>query len=239
MFTVRRGRLATPPASSARPAGCRLQIPRHLSICVALSLAIALLAGVLALAMSAATVSVALPSASPPNLMALMAVQQTELTASDGAASDEFGYSVAISGDTALVGALHDTVGSNANQGSAYVFVRSGGSWTQQARLTASDGATNNYFGYSVAISGDTALVGAYYATVSGKVAQGAAYVFVRSGTTWSQQTKLVAPDGAAGDLFGDSVAISGDTALVGAYYADISGNLQRTRSFQEPVGDK
>src|SRR5579884_1576984 len=146
--------------------------------------------------------------------------QQQKLTASDGAAGDQFGGSVALSGDdnTALVGAAGATIGSNADQGAAYVFVRSGTTWSQQQKLTASDGAVDDFFGLSVALSGDgnTALVGA-----DGKNGfQGAAYVFVRSGTTWSQQQKLTAADGAVFDNFSLSVALSGDgnTALVGAY---------------------
>ncbi len=88
-----------------------------------------------------------------------------KLTASDGAAGDYFGSSVALSGDTALVGAAGDDVGVNTDQGSAYVFVRSGTTWTQQAQLTASDGAAYDHFGSSVALSGDTALVGAVHMT--------------------------------------------------------------------------
>jgi FG-GAP repeat/Bacterial Ig-like domain len=192
---------------------------------VALPFAVALLACLLASAMSAATASADAPSASPPNLMALMAVQQGQLTASDGAYGDNFGYSVAISGDTALVGATHDAVGGNANQGSAYVFTRSGGSWSQQAQLTASDGAAGDWFGNSVAISGDTALVGAHNDTVGGKASQGSAYVFTRSGASWSQQAQLTASDGAVGDCFGSSVALSGDTALVGVPYSSDKGS--------------
>jgi hypothetical protein len=87
----------------------------------------------------------------------------------------------------------------------------------QQAQLTALDGSSNDWFGYSVAVSGDTALVGAPLHSVSANAAQGAAYVFVRSGTTWSQQAQLTATDGAANDNFGTAVAIDGDTALVGS----------------------
>jgi len=151
--------------------------------------------------------------------------QQAKLTASDGAAYDSFGTSVALDGDTALVGAYTDTVGANSNQGSAYVFVRSGTSWSQQKKLTASDGAADDHFGYSVALSGETALVGTYTDTVGANPSQGSAYVFVRSGTNWSQQTRLTAADGAASDYFGYSVALSGNTALVGAIFDDINAN--------------
>jgi len=165
------------------------------------------------------------PSASAQALDALLAVQQAQLTASDGAAYDEFGCSVALSGDTAVVGAYVDTVGANANQGSAYVFVRSGTTWSQQAKLTALDGAANDYFGGSVAVSGDTAVVGAYGDDVGANADQGSAYIFVRSGTTWSQQAKLTAADGAASDQFGWSVALSGDAAVVGARYDTVGAN--------------
>ena len=135
--------------------------------------------------------------------------QQATLTASDGVANDVFGWSVALSGDTVVIGARDKA----SSQGAAYVFVRGAGAWTEQAKLTASDGATNDYFGGSVAVSGDTAAIGA-----SGKEgARGAAYVFTRNGVAWSQQAKLTASDSAANDYFGKSVALSGDTAVIGA----------------------
>jgi len=158
--------------------------------------------------------------------------QQKKLIASDGVAGDQFGGSVALSGDTALVGAMGDDVGTNINQGSAYVFVRSGTAWSQQAHLIASDGAAYDYFGFSVALSGDTALVGAYQDTVGTNSAQGSAYVFVRSGTAWSQQAKLIASDGAAHDWFGVSVALSGDTALVGAYQDTVGTNTYQGSAY-------
>jgi hypothetical protein len=93
------------------------------------------------------------------------------------------------------------------------VFVRSGTVWSQQAELTAADGASGDSFGTSVAISGTTAMVGAPNKDSS----TGAAYVFVRSGTAWPQQAKLTAADATAGDQFGYWVGISGTTAVVGA----------------------
>jgi hypothetical protein len=147
--------------------------------------------------------------------------QQTKLTASDGEANDDFGVSVALSGGTALVGAFGDDIGSHSWQGSAYVFVRSGATWSQQADLTADDGATLDKFGRAAALSGDTALVGAPWHAVAGHADQGAAYAFVRSGQTWSQQAELTASGGAAGDALAFSVALAGDTALVGAPLAD------------------
>jgi hypothetical protein len=148
---------------------------------------------------------------------------ETKLNAGDAAAGDSFGISVAISGDTAVVGAKgNDDAGDNS--GSAYVFVRSGGSWSQQAKLTADDAAIGDLFGYSVAISSDTVVVGAYQDDDAG-TSSGSAYVFVRSGGSWSQQAKLTADDAAADDLFGISVAISDDTTVIGAQYDDNSGS--------------
>jgi len=151
-----------------------------------------------------------------------------KLTAGDGAGGDQFGYSVAAGGDTVVVGAPFDTVDGTFSQGSASVFVRNGGVWTEQQRLTASDGAAVDWFGFSVAISGDTIVVGAMLDTVGANTFQGSASVFVRSGGVWTEQQKLTASDGAADDQFGVSVAISGDTIVAGALYDDIGANLDQ-----------
>ena len=143
---------------------------------------------------------------------------ESKLLASDGAAGDQFGYSVSISGDTAIVGAYNK----NSGTGAAYIFVSSGSAWVQQAKLTASDAAVGDYFGYSVSISGDTAVVGAFRKTVYGISQAGAAYVFTRSGSTWSQQELLEIKPGDSSiyqqpnDWFGYAVSISGDTLVVG-----------------------
>ena len=142
-----------------------------------------------------------------------------KLLASDGAANDRFGFPVAVSGNTAVVGAFGD----DGQIGSAYVFVRSGGIWTQQAKLLASDGALGDQFGAAVAVDGDIAVVGARRADDQGD-SSGSAYVFVRSGGSWSQQGKLLASDGAAVDQFGNTVAVSGTTAVVGAQRDDDNG---------------
>jgi MYXO-CTERM domain-containing protein len=148
--------------------------------------------------------------------------EQAKLSASDGAVGDKFGYSVSISGNTALVGAAQDD-DNGQDSGSAYVFVQSGGTWTEQVKLVASDGAAGDFFGFAVSLSGDTALVAAPNHDDNG-TDSGAAYVFVRSGGTWSEQAKLVASDGAASDRLGYSVSVSGDTALVGASGDDDNG---------------
>ncbi len=152
--------------------------------------------------------------------------QLAKLTAADGSANDRFGTSLALDGDTLVVGATNKDVGTTPAQGVAYVFVQSApGTWTQQARLVASDGAGHDVFGVRVAISGATIVVGANGKAVGTKADQGAAYVFARSGTSWVQQAKLFASDGGASDYFGASVAISGTNVLVGAYNHSIGAN--------------
>ena len=153
---------------------------------------------------------------------------QAKLTVSDGGAFDLFGWSVAISGDTAIVGAPLHTIGENFREGSAYVFVRNGTTWSQEAKLTSSNGLFTGQFGNSVAISGDTVVVGAHRELVGLTTQQGRAYVFVRNGTTWSPQAQLTQSDGGPGhsiNQFGSYVAVSGDTAVVGATGHDNSAN--------------
>lgn len=136
--------------------------------------------------------------------------QQQKLTASDAAADDEFGISVAISGDYAIVGAHHDD-DNGLDSGSAYIFHRSGSSWSQQTKIKPGDGAAGDKFGRSVDIDRDWAIVGA-----PGKNSdQGFSYAFQRSGTTWTQRGKLGAT---SSKMLGWSVSISGDTVVMGAY---------------------
>jgi hypothetical protein len=148
--------------------------------------------------------------------------QQQKLVASDGLAADLFGSSVALSpnGNMALVGAIGEDTSPNSSQGAAYVFTRSGGVWTQQQKLLASDAATNELFGFRISISsdGNTALITSYRETTS-SIEAGAVYVFTLSGGVWTQQQKLIASDREFGDFFGSSIAISsnGNIALIGA----------------------
>ena len=146
---------------------------------------------------------------------AVTPVEVATLVASDGTAGDQFGVRVSVSGATALIGARFDD-----NKGAAYVFVRSGNTWIQQAKLTAADGAAGDQFGVSVSVSGDTAVIGTVFDDDDGSDS-GSAYVFIRSGTTWTHQDKLTTAEGAAGDQFGVSVSISGNTAVVGANFGD------------------
>ncbi len=152
--------------------------------------------------------------------------QQAKLTASDGATGDTLGWSIAIAGDTAVVGARYDDTPAGTDAGSAYVFARSGTVWSQQAKLTASDGAPSDWLGTSVAIVGDTIVAGASQDDTPGGFNAGSAYVFTRAGTVWTQQAKLMASDGAPEDNMGVSVGIAGDTAVVGAYWDDTPGGV-------------
>jgi hypothetical protein len=216
--------------------------------------------------------------------------QTAELTASDGTMADDFGWSIAISGNTVVVGAEDATVNGNNDQGAVYVFVKPGSGWsnvtqtakltatgtlgdrfgssvsisgntvvviaegniefggndkstayvfvepgsgwsnmTQTAKLTASDSGPNDSFGSSVAIDGNTVVVGDMDATVGENLQQGAAYVFVEPGSGWSDMTqtaKLTASDGTTYNWFGNQVAISGNTVVVGAYGATVGGNV-------------
>jgi len=159
--------------------------------------------------------------------------QQQKLTAgADAGANDNFGEIVSISGDgnTAIVGARYDDDNGQSDSGSAYIFVRSSGTWTQQTKLTAgADAGNTDYFGHSVSISSDgsTAIVGAYYDDDNGQTNSGSAYIFVRSESSWTQQQKLTLGANATGtDFFGYSVSISSDgsTVIVGAYGDDDHG---------------
>ena len=149
--------------------------------------------------------------------------QQAKLLASDGAADDNFGWSVTLDGNTALIGAGTDD-DTGADSGSTYVFTRTGTVWTQQQKLVASDGAAGDYFGTSLSLDGDTALIGATGDDDSGNWS-GSAYVFLRAGTTWTQQQKLIPSDCSEGDNFGIAVSLDGDTALIGAYNDDYKGS--------------
>ncbi|MEE3240868.1 MAG: hypothetical protein VX231_07880, partial [Pseudomonadota bacterium] len=135
----------------------------------------------------------------------------TKLTPSDGASSDYFGISVSIDGDTAVIGAHYDDDNGSAS-GSAYIFTSSYGVWSEQQKLTPSDGASSDWFGYSVSIDGDTAVIGALYDDDNGSDS-GSEYIFTCSNVVWSEQQKLTPSDGASSDWFGYSVSIDGDTA--------------------------
>ncbi len=148
-------------------------------------------------------------------------VETAKLIAYQGAADDEFGISVAVDGHTAVIGARQDD-DSGDQSGSAYLFTKVSGVWSQKVKLIASDGAANDEFGISVAVDGDTVVIGA----PQDDTRSGSAYVFTKVFGAWSQKAKLIASDGAADDEFGYSVALDGDTVVVGAYRDDDNGDL-------------
>ncbi|GJM24740.1 MAG: hypothetical protein DHS20C16_11550 [Phycisphaerae bacterium] len=149
--------------------------------------------------------------------------QVAKLEGNDANESDYFGISVAIDGNTAIVGANNDRdlvpVG-----GSAYVFREVGGLWQEIAKLTPDDGVPAEFFGTSVAIDGDTAVIGAQFGGPDIRTRTGSVYVFREIGGTWQHMTELLADDGAAYDGFGFSVGIDGDLVVMGSPYSGIGG---------------
>ncbi len=142
--------------------------------------------------------------------------EQSKLLPSDGEPYDSFGLgSISINGQYAIIRVFDDD-----RVGSAYIFKRDGNIWTQQVKLIASDGKICGYFGFSVSIDGDYAIIGAYGDNDHGYNA-GSAYVYKRIGASWSRHVKLLAPDGIKEDWFGWSVAIDGDNAIISAMGAD------------------
>ena len=169
--------------------------------------------------------------------------QEAYIKASNPAAVDRFGFSVALDGSTLVVGAYQEdsnATGVNGNEtnnlatnsGAAYVFVRSGGTWSQQAYLKASNTGASDEFGYSVAVSGQRIVVGARLedsdatgingdGLSNAASGSGAAYIFVRNGTTWAHEAYVKASNTGANDEFGAAVAISGDRCAIGAWHED------------------
>ena len=140
-----------------------------------------------------------------------------KLVASDGAGMASFGAAVAFAGDAILVGAIGANVGGSSEQGAVYVFSQSGGAWAQTQEIAGDEGASGDAFGNAIVATGSVALIGAKGATVGGNTLQGKVYVFVQNGGIWTQGQVLTADDGASNDLFGTSLALDGDTAIVGA----------------------
>jgi hypothetical protein len=150
-------------------------------------------------------------------------VELAKLAAVDPQAGDNFGRSVAISGNRVIVGALNEGSSPFLNQaGAAYIFVDNGSGWVQEAKITAqnalgTDRAAGDQFGMSVGIDGDVAVVGSWQDT-DGAIQSGSAYVYRRDNILgWQFEAKLLGPDRVLGDRFGISVAINGDVIAVGA----------------------
>jgi hypothetical protein len=150
--------------------------------------------------------------------------QVQKLVPDDGAHGDTFGYRVALAVDTLVVTAYSASPNGNTAQGAAYVFERSGETWSQSQKLVADDGVAFDDFGASARLDGSLLFIGANGAIVGSNAAQGALYVFAHSGDTWAQAQKVIADDGAAFDNFGFSVASSADTLFVGAPNAFVDG---------------
>lgn len=140
-----------------------------------------------------------------------------------GGAAGYFGSAVALSKNTALVGEWDDGTGKNA--GMVFIYTTDGMTWSNEAKIVAASSAAKDTFGFSVALDGDTALIGASGADAMGEDS-GAAYIFLRNGGKWTQIQELLASDGAAGDVFGYSVAIRNDLATIGAYWDDDRGDF-------------
>lgn len=147
---------------------------------------------------------------------------EVKFTSASAGGPDRFGYSADIRGNVAIVGRYTDTSASQ-DPGSADVFRRVNGEWQMEARLTASDAAADDLFGYAVAIDGDRAVVGAFGNDIAG-YNSGSAYVFERIDEQWQQRARLTPFDGAELDVFGHAVAISGDTVMIGAHQDDDFG---------------
>ncbi len=135
----------------------------------------------------------------------------------DAAAGDDFGWSVAVEGATLVVGAPNADIGGNSSQGAVYVFEDGGGSWVQVQKLTASDGAAFDQFGYAVAVSGDLMVIGAEEAAIGPNSSQGAAYVFERTGGVWTEIHKLEEPSTIENFAeYGHAVDVEGETVVIG-----------------------
>jgi hypothetical protein len=152
-------------------------------------------------------------------------IQAQKLTANEGAAADDFGWSVSISDSYAIVGARGDDDNGNYS-GAAYVYRILGTTWVELQKLKASDGTAGDLFGGSVSLHGDLVIVGA-----GGNDYNGSSYIYRMIGANWIEEQKLYASDGAEGDFFGGSVAISGDYAIVGAPHDDDSDKLFKVSS--------
>ncbi|MDH3676259.1 MAG: hypothetical protein OES12_12255, partial [Anaerolineae bacterium] len=163
--------------------------------------------------------------------------QVTKLAAADGVAHNQFGWAAAIDGNTAVVGALRGDASPDGDEGAAYIFERDQGganNWGQVTKLTASDGIIEDFFGSSVAISGDTVVAGAWRAIINGSQ-QGAAYSFERNQTglnNWGQTAKLTASDGAVRDGLGWAVAIDEYDIVAGAFLARVDDNSDQGAAY-------
>ena len=150
------------------------------------------------------------------------------VTDSTGGFSDQFGFSVSISGNYAIVGAPYDDVGANVNQGSASIYQYNGTNWVLMQKITDATGAAVDEFGFSVSISGNYAIVGAVNDDVGANNDQGSASIYQYNGSSWVLMQKITDATGAVDDRFGSSVSISGNYAIVGAESDDVGANANQ-----------
>ena len=147
---------------------------------------------------------------------------EAQLLPADGDPEDFYATSIGIQADTVVVGSPNDD-DRGVNAGAVYVYTRDAGIWSLESKLLAPDGESGDWLGESVAIDNNTIISGASRKAING-TNSGAAYIYTRSGTVWSSQGALLAADGSQGDIFGASVDIEGDTAIVGAPKTDDAG---------------
>jgi hypothetical protein len=159
-------------------------------------------------------------------------IRQQKITASDLAPGDQFGWSVALSGNTALISARFDD-DKGFNSGSVYVFVFEQGRWREETKLTASDGNSTDQFGHALALQGDSAVISAPYTEEPGTNA-GAVYIFDRSGGVWHEKQRLAAPDAASDDQYGGSLALDENHLLIGSRFDDDKGYNSGSVHFYE-----
>lgn len=161
-------------------------------------------------------------SVAAATLSAQRGVANVKLVASDGSAGDQAGLGVSINGDTALVGAYADDPGGT-DSGSAYVYRNVAGAWIEEAKLVPSDAQAGDNFGLRVSLSGDIAVVGSPNDD-DGGVDSGSAYVFHRTGSTWTQEAKLFAIEPRAGDQFGRWMIVDGQRVVLSCHLDDYAG---------------
>lgn len=165
-------------------------------------------------------------------------VLMNKITDATGSAAGRFGYSVSLSGNYAIVGAAFENIGGNVMQGSASIYQFDGSNWVLMNKITNSAGAADDRFGYGVSISGNYAIVGAFGDDVGANSNQGSASIYRYNGSNWVLMNKLTDAAGTASDVFGCSVSISGNYAVVGAYLKKVGGNVdQGAASIYQRVG--
>lgn len=155
-------------------------------------------------------------------------VLMQKITDATGGANDNFGISVSISGNYAIIGAAGDDVGANADQGSTSIYQWNGSNWILMQKITDATGAANDLFGISVSISGNYAIAGAGDDNIGGSMFQGSASIYQWTGDNWALMQKITDATGAANDGFGRSVSISGNYAIIGAIGDDVGANADQ-----------